>query len=390
MVSISVSVFWTGIFVIFYTYLGYGALLLILTKIRKKKPPIQKTEHESLPGVTHIIAAYNEEDFIEEKIKNSLILNYPHEKMALWVVTDGCSDSTPAIVARYPQIRLFHSPERKGKIHAVNRVMKEVTSAVVVFSDANTLLNQDAILNICRHYSDSKVGGVAGEKRILEKNADNASGAGEGIYWKYESFLKKKDSELYSIVGAAGELFSVRTELFEEPPTNMIIEDFYVSLKIASKGYRFLYEPEATATETASASVKEEWKRKVRICAGGFQAMGKLVFLLNPFRYGILSLQYISHRVLRWTLAPLCLALILIANIILAFHDILIYQIMLAGQGIFYLLALAGYFLQDKQVGIKGFFVPYYFSVMNLSVYAGFMRYVKGQQSVMWERAKRA
>src|SRR5690606_11301234 len=120
-----------------------------------------------------------------------------------------------------------------------------------------------------------------------------------------------KDSELHSIVGAAGELFSVRTTLFEEPPANMIIEDFYISLKIASKGYRFIYEPEATATETASASVQEEWKRKVRICAGGFQAMQKLLFLLNPFRYGVLSFQYFSHRVLRWTLAPLSLLLIL-------------------------------------------------------------------------------
>jgi poly-beta-1,6-N-acetyl-D-glucosamine synthase len=265
--------------------------------------------------------------------------------------------------------------------------MKFVKTPIVIFSDANTDLNTASIKNIVRHYQFKNVGGVAGEKRIFKKAEDNASGAGEGLYWKYESFLKRKDSEVYSVVGAAGELFSIRTELFEEPAENIIIEDFYLSLSITSKGYRFIYEPDAYATETASASVGEEWKRKVRISAGGFQAIVKLKRLLNPFKFGVLSFQYISHRVLRWTLAPLFLPLVLLSNIWLAMYGHPFYVLTLAGQVGFYFLAWLGYLNRDKKVG---FFVPYYFCVMNLSVYAGFLRYLRGKQSVVWEKSQRA
>ncbi len=193
-----------------------------------------------------------------------------------------------------------------------------------------------------------------------------------------------------SVIGAAGELFSLRTNLYEEPAENMLIEDFYISVRITMNGYRFVYEPDAYAIETASASVGEEWKRKVRISAGGFQAMVKLRALLNPFRYGLLSFQYISHRVLRWTLAPLCLPLIFISNAILAVEGLSFYRLTLALQLLFYAVGFAGYLLQDKKISIKGFFVPYYFIVMNLSVFFGFFRFLNNKQSVVWEKAKRA
>jgi poly-beta-1,6-N-acetyl-D-glucosamine synthase len=192
------------------------------------------------------------------------------------------------------------------------------------------------------------------------------------------------------VVGAAGELFSLRTALYQEPEENIIIEDFYLSLSIAMQGYRFIYEPDAYAMETASASVEEEWKRKVRICAGGFQAMAKLKNLLNPFKYGILSFQYISHRVLRWTLAPLFLPIVFLCNFWLAAEGSLFYVLTLGAQLIFYNVAFLGYVFRDRTITIKGFFVPYYFMVMNISVYAGFIRYRRGQQSVVWERAQRA
>jgi cellulose synthase/poly-beta-1,6-N-acetylglucosamine synthase-like glycosyltransferase len=336
------------------------------------------------------VAAYNEEQCIEDKITNTLNLDYPKDKLSVFFVTDGSTDNTPDIVKKFHAVRLFHDFQRKGKIHAVNRVMKYVTTPIVVFSDANTLLNGRAIRHLVMHYADKTVGGVAGEKRIYNNKEDNASGSGEGFYWKYESFLKKKDAAVYSIVGAAGELFSIRTELYEEPPQNIIIEDFFLSLRICAKGYRFMYEPEAYALETASVSVNEEWKRKVRICAGGFQAMWKLKSLLNPFRYGILTFQYVSHRVLRWTLAPLSLAIVFIANLFLSVTGPSYYRWLLAGQAGFYLLALLGYYLRQKKISIKGFFVPYYFVVMNLSVYAGFFRYINGKQTVVWEKSERA
>ena len=382
--------FWIGVFVVVYTYLGYGIVIFVLSKIRGRKPAPAFATDDDLPEVTLVIAAYNEEAFIENKVNDCLELDYPENKLTLLFVTDGSTDRTPEILRRYPRIKLFHESARKGKIHAVNRVMGEVKTPVTIFCAANTFLNRESIKNIVRHYQDPTIGGVAGEKRIFTKESDSASGSGEGLYWKYESFLKRKDAEVYSIVGAAGELFSIRTELYEAPAEDMIIEDFYMSLRIAARGYRFAYEPDAFATETASASVEEEWKRKVRICAGGFQAMGRLRYLMNPFRYGILTFQYFSHRVLRWTLAPLALPLVLLANVVLALSIDPFYVLTLTLQIMFYAFALVGYVLRNQPISIRGFFVPYYFCVMNAAVYAGLARFLRGKQSVVWERAQRA
>jgi len=192
------------------------------------------------------------------------------------------------------------------------------------------------------------------------------------------------------VVGAAGELFSLRTELFEAVKKDTIIEDFYMTLRIAQKGYQVVYEPDAFAAEHSSASVKEELKRKIRIAAGGIQAIVRLASLLNIFRYGVLSFQYISHRVLRWTLAPLALPIILITNFILAMGGSPIYQFILGCQIMFYLMAILGYILETKKIKLKAFFVPYYFCIMNYAVYRGFFRYLGDNQSVMWERSKRA
>lgn len=389
MVTAFTFLFWSGLFIVFYTYIGYGIVIFLISKFRRQNRTPASLPDEDLPGVTVLVAAYNEEQCIAEKIKNTLNLDYPREKLSVYVVTDGSSDSTPELVKKFHAVKLFHERQRKGKINAVNRVIKYVTTPIVVFSDANTLLNASALRHIVRHYQDEQVGGVAGEKRIFRSAEDNASASGEGLYWKYESFLKKKDAEVHSVVGAAGELFSIRTALFQEPPGNTIIEDFWLSMMICAKGYRFIYEPEAYAVEAASASVKEEWKRKVRICAGGFQAMVSLKDLLNPLRHGVLTFQYVSHRVLRWTLAPALLPVILFSNIAVAATHPVYLSILLAQLG-FYVLALCGYQRRDKKVSLKGFFVPYYFLVMNMSVYAGFLRYLRGNQSVMWEKATRA
>ena len=308
-------------------------------------------------------------------------------------MTDGSDDGTPDQLKKYDGVRVLHEPARNGKIAAMNRGMAFVDTPIVIFSDGNTTLGADAIQEIVKLFRDPKVGCVSGEKRIYSKQADAAAGAGEGLYWKYESQLKKWDAELYSVVGAAGELFAIRTELWQEVEKDTLLDDFMISLRVAMSGYTIQYNPEAFAIEEASANVKEELKRKVRISAGGLQSVVRLAPLLNIFKYGTLSFQYISHRVLRWTLTPLFLLLLIPMNFVLALNEGIytlgIYSILFWGQVLFYAAALLGWFLENRRIKVKVLFVPYYFFIMNLSVFLGLGRYLKGSQSVNWERAKR-
>jgi len=387
--------FWSFIFVVFYAYVGYGILLYILVKIKrifgKSRKDLQPDDYE--PDVTLFIAAYNEKNFVAEKIKNSRELEYPASKLHMVWITDGSDDGTPQELFSYEGVEVHHQPQRNGKIGAMNRGMQFVKTPIVIFCDANTMLGRESVRRIVKLFSDPKVGCVSGEKRIFSKLKDGAAGAGEGLYWKYESTLKKWDAELYSVVGAAGELFAIRTELYQEVERDTLLDDFIISLRVAQNGYTIQYDPEAYAIETASANVKEELKRKVRISAGGIQSVIRLKSLLNIFKYGTLSFQYISHRVLRWTLAPLSLLLLLPIGLILAinegFYDFGFYCTLFWLQILFYLSALLGWYLENRSIKVKILFVPYYFFIMNLSVFLGLNRYLKGSQSVNWERAKR-
>jgi biofilm PGA synthesis N-glycosyltransferase PgaC len=388
-----IATLWISLFIVFYTFIGYGILLYIIIKIKrvvKGKPVLPVVSDDELPSCTLIVAAYNEEHFIAEKIANSLQLKYPAGKLKFVFVTDGSSDNTAEIISKYTQIHLLHKPERTGKIAAVHRAIKYVDTDVVVFTDANTFLNTEAITCICRHYANETVGAVAGEKRVqVDENAD-ASAAGEGFYWKYESALKKWDSELYSVVGAAGELFSVRRELYQDVPADTVLDDFMISMLIANKGYRIVYEPEAYAQETASKNVAEELKRKIRIAAGGIQSILRLQGLLLPFKYPVLSFQYISHRVLRWTVTPFFLILALLTNFAVAFAGKgIFYELLFTAQALFYLLALLGFIMEKRQLRIKALFIPYYFCVMNYAVLAGIIRYFTKKQSSVWEKVQR-
>jgi cellulose synthase/poly-beta-1,6-N-acetylglucosamine synthase-like glycosyltransferase len=388
------ALFWTGLFVVFYAYIGYGMVLFALVKGKRFVSKPRSAAAETWPEVTFIVCAYNEADWIQEKIANSIALDYPHDRILFLFVTDGSNDGTPDLVTQFPfpttiRWQLLHQPERRGKIAAFQRAMPQVTTPIVISTDANTLVNREAVRNIVSLFSDPQVGAVAGEKRISMDDKDVASSAGEGIYWKYESTLKKWDAELWSVVGAAGELFAFRTNVYEHVPMDTIVEDFYLTMRIAQKGYRVAYAPDAYAVESSSASVGEELKRKIRIAAGGIQAIVRLAPLLNIFRYGMLSFQYISHRVLRWTLAPVFLPVLFILNIYLAGTGSRLYQFGMAAQILFYICALAGLLLEQRKMKVKIFFVPYYFCMMNYSMYAGFLRYMRGGQSVLWEKAKR-
>lgn len=296
--------FWIGIGIVFYTYLGYGIVLYLMVKIKELfvKPRLPRLP-ETLPEATLLIAAYNEEAIVASKMVNCRQLDYPADKLRLVWITDGSNDNTNERLKEYPEVTVLYQPRRQGKTAALNRALPYVNTPYVIFTDANTMLNKGAIKEIIRQFSDPRVGCVAGEKRV-EIQAEQGATAGEGIYWKYESALKRLDYRLYSAVGAAGELFAIRTSLFEQMPPDTLLDDFILSLRIAMRGYKIAYSKEAYALESASLNMREEEKRKVRISAGGLQSVWRLRGLLNIFRYGILSFQYISHRVLRWTLTP--------------------------------------------------------------------------------------
>ncbi len=344
------KLFLVSLIIIFYTYIGYGLLLYIIVRIlRLVRPRKMPVSEPFTPSLTLIVAAYNESRFIEEKIQNTLRLDYPKDKICFIFITDGSTDATPEIIARYPAIKLMHTAERSGKIVAVHRAMQEVTSEIVVFTDANTMLNEGALLYISRHYRDSNVGAVAGEKRVQIDAAADAT-AGEGFYWKYESLLKKWDSELYSVVGAAGELFSIRSSLYTPVAPDTLLDDFMISMNIAMRGYRIIYEPEAYALETASADTREELKRKIRIGAGGVQSFIWLKRLLIPYPYFLLSFQYMSHRALRWVLTPYLIILVFVLNIILVIQHSHVTYLgwIMAGQVFFYGASLMGWFFEKK------------------------------------------
>ena len=382
-------IFWFALFVVFYTYLGYGIVLYILVKLKELfVKPVKYSlpaSNDELPEVTLFITAFNEEDVVDEKMENSLELDYPADKLRIVWVTDGSDDGTnERLQTRWAGKATVHfQPLRQGKTAAMTRGMTLVDTPLVVFTDANTMVNREAIREIVLAFRNPKVGCVAGEKRIAVQAKDGAAAGGEGIYWKYESTLKALDARLYSAVGAAGELFAVRRELFETMEPDTLLDDFILSLRITMKGY---------IIESGSADMREEEKRKVRIAAGGLQSIRRLRPLLNPFRYGVLSFQYTSHRVLRWSVTPFLLFALLPLNvtILLTGGSPVFYGVLLVLQVFFYGLGYWGYYLSTRQIKNKLLFIPYYFLFMNINVLRG-IRYLKKKRgSGTWEKAKRA
>ena len=385
--------FWVSLTVLFYSYLGYGILLWVILQTRRFIRPNKNSTliNDFEPEVSLVVAAYNEEDIIEQKIHDCLALDYPKSKLNIIFIADGSSDRTTQIISRYPQVKLMFAPERQGKVAAINRAMQHVTTPIVVFCDANTFLNKRSIGELVKHYTNDQIGAVAGEKKVVsnDKTGDAAS-SGEGLYWRYESILKTLDSDFYSVVGAAGELFSIRTNLYEPVPHNVLLDDFIISMKICKAGYRVVYEPKAYASESPSFSMKEEQKRKIRISAGGFQSILMLRELLNIFKYGKLSFQFISHRVLRWLVCPVLLPVIFVSNILVFYYTSeTLYLAFLVAQVTFYIAALAGYLFATKNIKVKSLYVPYYFVFMNFALYLGFKKILSKQQSVLWDKAAR-
>ena len=387
-------IFWLCLFIVFYTYIGYGlvlCLLVALKRLLKGKPKATVATDDELPQMTLMICAYNEEDIIREKMENIRQLDYPREKLCVMWVTDGSSDHSNELLREYPEVTLVYSPERRGKAAAIQHGLHENKAPFVVFTDANTMLNPSSIRIIAQLFMNPNVGCVSGEKRVAARVAGEAAAEGEGLYWKYESTLKRWDSELYSAMGAAGELFAIRMSVYREAPSNALLDDFMMSMLILKDGHRIAYTSEAYAMEYGSANMTEESKRKRRIAAGGLQSSWWLRGLMNPLRHPVVAFQFVSHRVLRWTITPFCMVALLLSNILLAIYlPNTIYRIVLALQFLFYAAAVGGWIVAKK--GLKNISllnVPCYFLFMNINVFRGINYLRTHRHSGTWEKAKR-
>ena len=387
--------FWILLFLVFYTYIGYGMVLYILLKVkqlfcRKKAQPVLPENPEAYPEVTLMICAYNEEDIIKEKMENIRQLNYPKDKLCVMWVTDGSNDHSNELLSQYDDITLVTSTERKGKAAAMQHGLEVNKAPFVIFTDANTMLNTEAITEIMTLFLHEDVGCVSGEKRVAARHEGQVAAEGEGMYWKYESTLKQWDSDLYSAMGAAGELFAVRMSCYNPAPSNALLDDFMISMLILRDGHKIAYTSKAYAMEFGSASMHEESKRKRRIAAGGLQSVWWLRDMMSPFRSPIVAFQFVSHRVLRWSITPFALLALIPLNIILVVQNAgWIYSLIGILQIIFYTAALSGYVLELAGRKNKLLYIPYYFMFMNLNVFQGIAYLRTHKSSGTWEKARR-
>ena len=386
--------FWICLVICVYTYVGYGILLYLLILIKRllkgKPQPMSLPDDSELPDVAFMVCAFNEEDVVEMKMQNIHELDYPKDKLHIIWVTDGSTDNTNERLQAYPDVEIVFSPERRGKTAALNHGISQVKSEITVMTDANTLVNREAIREIVRCMQDPQVACVAGEKRVMSRHEGEIAAEGEGLYWKYESTLKRLDSELYSAMGAAGELNAIRTKLYEPMPETALLDDFVMSMKLVEQGYKIAYTSNAYAMEYGSANLEEESKRKRRIAAGGLQSSWWLRSMMNPFKNFTVAFQFVSHRVLRWSITPIAMLALIPLNVALVMMKAgTAYSVIWILQIIFYLAAFGGYLLEQRGKKNKLLYVPYYFLFMNINVFRG-MHYLKTHQGGgTWEKAKR-
>lgn len=376
-------VFWISLLLIAYNYFIYPIFITLLSFVKKKA----HVKEEITPTVSMVIAAYNEEKVIGGKLDNSLSLDYPKGNLEIIVVSDGSNDKTSEIVESYSDkgVISLHNPERAGKTAALNRGVARAKGEIIVFSDANPMYNSEAIKKLVRNFADPTVGGVTGLKSILKKD-DRASSEGDSLYWKYESFIKIKESAVGSITTADGEIFAIRKDLFRPVETYLINDDTAITFNIIRVKKRVVYEPEAVSTELASIQLKDDFGVKVRMVAGGFQSV--LYFFWDLFPpTTFFAFEFLSHKLIRW-LVPVFMITLFVSNVFISKP---VYTIFLAGQIIFYLSAGLGYLILNSGKNPGAFYFPLYFCVMNLAALMGLLKFVSGKHSItkVWKKAER-
>lgn len=374
--------FWIAVGSGVYTYAGYSLIVILLALIVRNSV----NRHDIEPKVTVLITAYNEERNIAQKLENTLALDYPRGKLEILVASDGSTDKTDEIVRSFGNrgVRLVRVEGRVGKTETQNRAVREATGEVVVFSDATTRYETANLRKIVRNYADPEVGAVSGRYEYI--NPGNATiGVGSIVFWKYENAIKTAQTRIKTISGCCGCIYSVRRSLYEPLPAD-IISDLVEPLKILEKGYRIVFEPEAIAYEETTEKTAEEFNMRVRVITRGMRGMLYMHQLFNPFRFGFVAFQLISHKLLRWMVAFMMLVAF-VANFLLLGNTF--YNVMFALQCLFYLLAGAGLVAERRNFRSKLFSLPLYFCTVNWAAVVAMYRVWRGQKAVTWETVRR-
>lgn len=383
--------FYISLLIIAYTYIGYPIMIVLigqLVKLFRRRSQNRFFASQDLPHITIVIAAYNELDYLEKKIKNTLSLDYPKDKKSVVIVTDGSSDGSEKLVAPYSQVQLFHQEKRNGKAAAINRILTSLRSDIVLFTDANILLNEDALNQIAHHFNDPLIGAVAGEKKVSD-GKERGAVAVEGLYWKYESMIRKADAYVHSVTGAAGELFALRRELLKEIAEETICDDLYMSLQVIDQGYRIAYEEKAYGIELYSFSIAKEWKRKIRIAAGSIQMFKRIDWWRFLHQRPIPVLQLINRKLLRWVVVPYLVVLMPVLVVLIDVAGINIpSQELLFLCSFFYVWALLGFILIKLKFIPRFFYLPFYFVWANIAMIAGTWQYLSGRSFTIWEKVR--
>lgn len=366
---------------VIYHYFFYPLVFISISQLYANKLSYSNWE----PTIALVIAAYNEESTIRDKLTNSLGLDYPRDKLKIVVVADGSTDATPTIATEFADrgVLCLFEPERRGKSHALNRAVAASRSEIVVLSDANNLFSSDALRYLVRALSRPSVGGVSGAKRIIA-NRDRAASVGDSLYWRYESRIKLAESNLGGTVAADGEIFAMRRELYRPIPPEVINDDAFLTLAVVLQGYEIGYEPAATSTEEASVSIAEDFRVKVRMVAGGYQFLA--MCWSDLLRTGWFAFKFASHKILRWLMPLFLIALLSISALR---FDEWPYKLLLSAQIVFYSLASMGALAPPIRQVSKFVYVPFYFATMNLAALVGLTRFLRGRQSVLWSKAAR-